>query len=155
MDETVNVAAKEMAKGLFQSNVSAIVVTGAFLVFIGVVLWLVFRRQDRQDATIQKRENLLVEKFEKMLEESDRKWEQSASHSDRKWAETTERFGKIVQDVERRTDDRERQQMELLRQTIETMAVVKESSQQSERATLAAIARIEAELAKKQDKRSG
>lgn len=133
MDE----AAKKIAENVTQSNVSAIVMAAIFLVFFGVAIYLLFRRQDKQDEAMAKRDEVMMDRFATIQ-----------SENREQQAKVALQFAKVTKEQHDALERRDEQNIVLLKDTIETMGGLAESV----RGLSLSIARLEAEVAKKADR---
>lgn len=133
MDE----AAKKMVENVTSSNVAAIVMAFCFMVFIGAIFYLMSRRQDKQDAALERRDDRMMAKFAEI---------QAANRE--QWKQTTEHFMEVTEKQNSKQEEMAKQNIELLTSTVETMGVLGASLSGLDRA----VEGLRVEVSKKADK---
>lgn len=142
-------AAKSAAEAVFRSDYPLIVMAAIFLAFVGFCVWVILKRQAQQDEASQKRDDTLIAKLEKIVEDSDRKWEDSAK-----------RMTEATQESDRRAEAMGNHFIDLLTTTVGAMNSLGESvrrateeSAKASKDSAANIARLEQAIEKKADKK--
>ncbi len=127
MNESSVDVAKRLAENVTQSNVAAIITVLLFLVFILVMFWLNSKQKVDQDASMTKRDEMLSNRFGSLLDDSNRKYAQMVEEGNRKAQITTDQFTKSIEGMHQKTEEMGKQMMNLMVDTIKTLAVVGET----------------------------